>query len=62
MAAEDIVSESLIKLWEIMKWKSIAPIAPYLFTLLKNRALDFLKHQSIEKPVIKYMNHNEYEL
>jgi len=51
MAAEDIVSESLIKLWEIMKRKSIDPIAPYLFTLLKNRALDFLKHQSIEKQV-----------
>ena len=51
MAAEDIVSESLIKLWEIMKQESIDPIAPYLFTLLKNRSLDFLKHQTIEKHV-----------
>jgi len=51
MDAEDIVSESLMKLWEVIKHESIDPIAPYLFTLLKNRSLDFLKHQSIKKHV-----------
>ena len=47
MAAEDIVSESLINLWQQMKQQSINPIPPYLFTILKNRSLDYLKHQSI---------------
>ena len=47
MAAEDIVSESLIKLWQQMKHQPINPIPPYLFTILKNRSLDYLKHKSI---------------
>ncbi len=51
MVAEDIVSDSLIKLWEQLKQKSIDPIAPYLFSMLKNRALDHLKHQTIRDGV-----------
>ena len=47
MAAEDIVSEALIKLWERMKWESIDPINFYLFTVLKNQSLDYLRHQAI---------------
>lgn len=49
MVAEDIVSEALIKLWEKMKIEAVDPIAPFLFTLLKNRALDHLKHQAIKR-------------
>ncbi|HNX54366.1 MAG TPA: RNA polymerase sigma-70 factor [Prolixibacteraceae bacterium] len=51
LAAEDIVSDSLIKLWEQMKKEDINPIAPYLFTILKNRTLDHLKHQIIRRDV-----------
>lgn len=51
MASEDIVTESLIKLWERMKKETINPIPPYLFTILKNQALDYLKHQSIKQGV-----------
>lgn len=52
MAAEDIVAESLIKLWERMKQEDVHPIQPFLFTILKNRSLDYLKHQVIKKEVI----------
>lgn len=51
LAAEDIVTESLIRLWQQMKKEDINPIAPYLFTILKNRVLDYLKHQVIQKDV-----------
>lgn len=51
MAAEDIVSEALIKLWEQMKKETIDPIPPFLFTLLKNRSLDYLRHQTTKRKV-----------
>jgi RNA polymerase sigma-70 factor (ECF subfamily) len=51
MAAEDIVSESLIRLWQQMKQQPIDPIPPFLFTILKNRSLDYLKHQAVIRTV-----------
>lgn len=51
MAAEDIVSESLIKLWQHMKQQTIEPLPPFLFTILKNRSLDYLKHQIVIRTV-----------
>lgn len=51
LAAEDIVSDSLIKLWERMKTDPVDQIGPFLFTMLKNRSLDYLKHQEVKKDV-----------
>jgi RNA polymerase sigma-70 factor (ECF subfamily) len=51
MAAEDIVSDSLIKLWERMKQEALDPVAPFLFTILKNRTIDYLKHQTITRDI-----------
>ena len=51
MAAEDIVSESLISLWQHMKQQTVDPISPFLFTILKNRSLDYLKHQAVIRTV-----------
>ncbi len=51
LVAEDIVSDSLIKLWEQLKKDTIYPIGPYLFSMLKNRALDHLKHLSVKREV-----------
>ena len=51
MAAEDIVSDSLIKLWERMKKEPIDQVRPFLFSILKNRSLDYLKHQIIKQGV-----------
>ena len=50
MVAEDIASESLIKLWDVLKKKSLAEdeILPYLLTILKNKSLDYLKHLEVE--------------
>ncbi len=44
--AEDIVSEVFAKLLELLREQKIDPIPPYLFMMLKNKALDFLKQQS----------------
>jgi RNA polymerase sigma-70 factor, ECF subfamily len=43
--AEDIVIESFVKLWTILKQDHNVNIAPFLFTLLKNGAFDYLKHE-----------------
>ncbi len=51
LAAEDIVSDSLIKLWERLKTNPPDQVGPFLFTILKNRSLDYLKHQVIKKDV-----------
>lgn len=51
LAAEDIVSDSLIKLWERMKTDPVVQIGPFLFTILKNRSLDYLKHQGVKRDV-----------
>lgn len=51
MAAEDIVSDTLIKLWERMKRETVDPVSPFLFTILKNQSLDYLKHQTIKRGV-----------
>jgi len=61
--AEDIVSESLIKLWEQRKQREINPIAPFLLTILKNKALDFLKHQEVERAALEEIKSwREYDL
>jgi RNA polymerase sigma-70 factor, ECF subfamily len=49
MVAEDIVAESLVKIWEKMKREEINPVGPLLFTILKNAALDHLKHETIKQ-------------
>ena len=49
LIAEDIVSESLIKLWQRMKSQPIEHVGSFLFTIYKNGALDYLKHESIER-------------
>ncbi len=54
--AEDIVSESLIKLWERMKLQPIDHLQSYLFTILKNSSLDHLKHESVARKAIISLN------
>jgi RNA polymerase sigma-70 factor, ECF subfamily len=51
MAAEDIVSDALIKLWERMNREVVEPVRPFLFSILKNSMLDYLKHQSVKRDV-----------
>lgn len=55
MAAEDIVSEVLIKLWDILKNAPMDQIDGFLLTMLKNRSLDFLKHEHIKVDAFQEM-------
>lgn len=57
LVAEDIASESIIKLWDSMKQKSLAQdeILPYLLTILKNKSLDYLKHLDVERSAFDKM-------
>lgn len=50
--AEDIVSEVLIKLWEILREKEIEHIEALLLTTLKNKSLDHLKHEAVKMEAI----------
>lgn len=49
LAAEDIASDALIKLWEKMKEGDITYVQPLLLTILKNKSLDYLKHEDIKR-------------
>ena len=58
MVAEDIVAESLIKIWGKLREEENLPVAPLLFTILKNSALDHLKHEKVRRSAIS--NIKEY--
>ena len=63
MVAEDIVSESLIRLWKRMKIRPVDQIQAYLFTILKNSSLDYLKHEAVErKAYLNLYEHLNHEL
>jgi RNA polymerase sigma-70 factor (ECF subfamily) len=49
MAAEDIVSESLIHLWQTMKKETVEHPQALLVLILKNGALNYLKHQAVKQ-------------
>lgn len=53
LIAEDITSESLLKLWEQIRRQDIIHPEAFLLTLLRNKALDFLKHEAIKEEAFK---------
>ncbi len=53
MAAEDIVSDSLINLWQTIKRETVESPHSLLLTILKNNALNHLKRQDIKMSVMK---------
>ena len=55
MVAEDLVSEALITLWEKTKIEKKEQIAPLLLTILKNKALDYLKHEQVKNMAFELM-------
>jgi len=49
-AAEDIVQDYFVKLWEYSHSLTISSsLKSYLFTSVRNRSLDYLKHQQVRK-------------
>ncbi|MDR2774388.1 MAG: RNA polymerase sigma-70 factor [Tannerella sp.] len=55
MAAEDIVSESMINLWNMLKKETVANPQALLLAILRNAALNYLKRQAIEQEVMVNM-------
>lgn len=47
MVAEDIVSDSIIKLWQLMKEKDIETPERFLVSIIRNKALDYLRHKAV---------------
>lgn len=63
--AEDIVSESFIKLWEKLKQEEIDYSDYLLLSILKNKALNYLKHEAIKTETINSLtdiNQRELEI
>lgn len=63
--AEDIVSESFIKLWEKLKQEEIDYSDYLLLSILKNKALNYLKHEAIKAETIHSLtdiNQRELEI
>jgi RNA polymerase sigma-70 factor (ECF subfamily) len=54
--SEDIASEALIKLWELMKQREIEYPLALLFSILKNKSLDYLKHDMIKQEALASMS------
>ena len=62
-AAEDIASESLIRLWNKLKEEKVANLELLLLTILKNIALDYLRHEKIKINAFEAISEwQQYEL
>lgn len=53
MAAEDIVAESLVKYWKLMSSEDVILSDALLLTIIKNKCLDYLKHDSVHQATIE---------
>ncbi|MDR1601726.1 MAG: RNA polymerase sigma-70 factor [Tannerella sp.] len=51
--AEDIASEALISLWEITKKHEIDHPLAFLLSIVKNRAIDYLRHEMIRQEALE---------
>ncbi|WP_343319047.1 RNA polymerase sigma-70 factor [Sphingobacterium multivorum] len=57
--AEEIASDGLIVLWEKMKTEEIISPKSFLFRVIKNKALDYLKHRKVHNRV--FMSTDDWE-
>lgn len=55
LVAEDIATESLVKLWEVMKKETVEKPQALLLTILKHKSLDYLKTRTHEMEVFDAM-------
>lgn len=56
LVSEDIVSESLIELWQAMKKEEVISPLPLLVTILRNKSLNYLKHLSVRENAIEKLS------
>ena len=59
LVAEDIVSDAMIALWQNIDYSKSDSIPSFLLTILKNKALDYLKHKKMEQKVMTSMSNWE---
>lgn len=52
-AAEDIVSEAIIHLWELSKEREISSVEAILITYIRSKSLNYLKHLQAQEKVIQ---------
>jgi RNA polymerase sigma-70 factor (ECF subfamily) len=56
MVAEDIVSDTLILLWQTMKQETVEFPKALLVKILRNNTLNYLKHKDIQQNVIETLS------
>lgn len=61
LAAEDIASEALIKLWTEIRRDEVRHPDAFLLTILKNKSLDYLKHEQIKEDTFKELKETYHE-
>jgi RNA polymerase sigma-70 factor (ECF subfamily) len=54
--AEDIASEALISLWETLKKQDVRHPLTFLFGIVKNKAIDHLRHEIIRQEALATMS------
>jgi len=54
--AEDIASDALTKLWEIMEKNEIHHPLTFLFSIVKNKAIDHLRHEIVRQEALATMS------
>ena len=52
MVAQDIAADSMVKLWIHLKENPEADLHNWLFVIVKNLCLDYLKHQRIKQKAL----------
>ncbi len=58
--AEEIVSESLTHLWEKRESITISTsVTSYLYKMVQNRSMNYLKHQKVENEYVSYLIRNK---
>lgn len=63
MVAEDIVVEALVKYWQLISTEDHENQEALLLTILKNKALDYLRHKAVHDAAIDSLAElNEREL
>jgi RNA polymerase sigma-70 factor (ECF subfamily) len=54
--AEDITAEAFVSLWEIMKKNEILHPLTFLFGIVKNKSIDYLRHEIIRQEALTIMS------
>ncbi len=55
LAAEDLATEAMLKLWETMQKEPVDKAATFLLTILKHKSLDYLKMKARARAVVEAM-------